>query len=108
MLIKIAQDHAVQLRILEVVHRVNDNRRRAMARKASSALGSTLRQDGRGPRPHLQARYRRKLFCQQSASRPLERHDDQYQWAPRRDPPCGKQSKFAKREAANCSLALHS
>ena len=38
-LIKIAQDHDVQLRIVEAVMAVNDNRKRAMARKVSHALG---------------------------------------------------------------------
>jgi UDPglucose 6-dehydrogenase len=42
-LIKIAQDHDVQLRIVEAVLGVNDNRKRAMARKVSSAIGSSLR-----------------------------------------------------------------
>jgi len=42
-LIKIAQDYDVQLRIVEAVLGVNDNRKRAMARKVSSAIGSSLR-----------------------------------------------------------------
>jgi UDPglucose 6-dehydrogenase len=39
-LVKIAQDHDVQLRIVEAVLGVNDNRKRAMARKVSNAVGS--------------------------------------------------------------------
>jgi UDPglucose 6-dehydrogenase len=39
-LVKIAQDYDVQLRIVEAVLSVNDNRKRAMARKVSSAVGS--------------------------------------------------------------------
>ena len=39
-LVKIAQDHDAQLRIVEAVLGVNDNRKRAMARKVSSAVGS--------------------------------------------------------------------
>jgi UDPglucose 6-dehydrogenase len=42
-LVKIALDHDVQLRIVESVLAVNDNRKRAMARKVSSALGGSLR-----------------------------------------------------------------
>jgi UDPglucose 6-dehydrogenase len=42
-LVKIALDHDVQLRIVEAVLAVNDNRKRAMARKVSSAVGSSLR-----------------------------------------------------------------
>src|SRR6201993_4933001 len=42
-LIKIAQDNDVQLRIVEAVLGVNDNRKRAMARKVSSAAGGSLR-----------------------------------------------------------------
>jgi UDPglucose 6-dehydrogenase len=42
-LIKIAQDYDVQLRIVEAVLGVNDNRKRAMARKVSNALGTSLR-----------------------------------------------------------------
>jgi UDPglucose 6-dehydrogenase len=42
-LIKIAQDHDVQLRIVEAVLGVNDNRKRAMARKVSAAVGASLR-----------------------------------------------------------------
>src|SRR5215472_15767487 len=42
-LIKIAQDYDVQLRIVEAVLGVNDNRKRAMARKVSSAVGASLR-----------------------------------------------------------------
>ena len=42
-LVKIAQDHDVQLRIVEAVLSVNDNRKRAMARKVASASGGSLR-----------------------------------------------------------------
>ena len=42
-LIKIAQDHDVQLRIVEAVLGVNDNRKRAMARKVATAAGGGLR-----------------------------------------------------------------
>ena len=42
-LIKIAQDHDVQLRIVEAVLAVNENRKRAMARKVSHALGGAMR-----------------------------------------------------------------
>jgi UDPglucose 6-dehydrogenase len=42
-LIKTAQDHAVPLRIVEAVAAVNDNRKRAMARKVAAALDGNLR-----------------------------------------------------------------
>lgn len=42
-LIKIAQDYDVSLRIVESVLAVNENRKRAMARKVSQALGGNLR-----------------------------------------------------------------
>jgi UDPglucose 6-dehydrogenase len=42
-LIKIAQDHDVQLRIVEAVLGVNDNRKRAMARKVVNLAGGSLR-----------------------------------------------------------------
>jgi UDPglucose 6-dehydrogenase len=42
-LVKIAQDHDMQLRIVEAVLAVNENRKRAMARKVSLALGGLLR-----------------------------------------------------------------
>jgi len=42
-LVKTAQDHDVPLRIVEAVLMVNDNRKRAMARKISAALGGNLR-----------------------------------------------------------------
>src|SRR5689334_5850413 len=42
-LIKIAQDHDTQLRIVEAVMNVNDNRKRAMARKVVNAVGGSLR-----------------------------------------------------------------
>ncbi len=42
-LVKIAEDHDTQLRIVESVVTVNDNRKRAMARKVAHALGDNLR-----------------------------------------------------------------
>jgi UDPglucose 6-dehydrogenase len=42
-LVKIALDHDVQLRIVEAVLSVNDNRKRAMARKVSNAVGDSSR-----------------------------------------------------------------
>jgi UDPglucose 6-dehydrogenase len=42
-LIKTAQDHDVPLRIIEAVLFVNDNRKRAMARRVVSALGGKIR-----------------------------------------------------------------
>jgi UDPglucose 6-dehydrogenase len=42
-LVKIALDHDVQLRIVEAVLAANENRKRAMARKVSLALGGELR-----------------------------------------------------------------
>ena len=42
-LVKTAQDHAVPLRILEVVAAVNDTRKRAMVRKVSAMFAGTLR-----------------------------------------------------------------
>jgi UDPglucose 6-dehydrogenase len=42
-LIKTGQDHAAPMRILEAVETVNDTRKRAMARKVSSAFGGLLR-----------------------------------------------------------------
>jgi UDPglucose 6-dehydrogenase len=42
-LVKTALDHDVPLRIVEAVLAVNDNRKRAMARKVSAALGGNLR-----------------------------------------------------------------
>src|SRR5271163_1402546 len=42
-LVKIALDHDVQLRIVEAVLAVNDNRKRAMARKVANAAGGSLR-----------------------------------------------------------------
>jgi hypothetical protein len=61
-LIKIAQDYDVSLRIVESALAVNENRKRAMARKVSQALGAA-RQDHRGTRPHLQAQHRRHARC---------------------------------------------
>lgn len=42
-LMKIALDHDVPLRIIDAVLAVNDNRKRAMARKVAAALGGQLR-----------------------------------------------------------------
>ena len=42
-LVKTAQDHDVPLRIVEAVLAVNDNRKRAMARKVANAAGGSLR-----------------------------------------------------------------
>jgi len=42
-LIKTGQDHAAPLRIIETVAAVNDQRKRAMARKVAAALGGNLR-----------------------------------------------------------------
>jgi UDPglucose 6-dehydrogenase len=42
-LIKTGQDHAAPLRLVETVAAVNDQRRRAMARKVAAALGGQLR-----------------------------------------------------------------
>ncbi len=42
-LIKTGQDYAAPLRIVEAVAAVNDTRKRAMARKVTAALGSSLR-----------------------------------------------------------------
>ncbi|HEU4805691.1 MAG TPA: UDP-glucose/GDP-mannose dehydrogenase family protein [Nitrobacter sp.] len=42
-LVKIAEDHDAQLRIVESVVTVNDNRKRAMARKVANALDGNLR-----------------------------------------------------------------
>jgi UDPglucose 6-dehydrogenase len=42
-LIKTAQDHGTALRIVETVVSVNDQRKRAMARKVTSALGGSIR-----------------------------------------------------------------
>jgi UDPglucose 6-dehydrogenase len=42
-LVKTALDHGVSLRIVEAVLAVNDNRKRAMARKVANALGKSLR-----------------------------------------------------------------
>ena len=42
-LVKIAQDHDVQLRIVEAVLGVNESRKRAMARKVAAAAGGSLR-----------------------------------------------------------------
>jgi UDPglucose 6-dehydrogenase len=46
-LIKIGQDHEAPLRIVEAVVAVNDQRKRAMARKVVAALGGNLRAAGR-------------------------------------------------------------
>ena len=59
-LIKTAQDHGAPMRIVETVAAVNDQRKRAMARKVLAALRRLgARQDHRGARPHLQAEHRR-------------------------------------------------
>ncbi len=59
-LVKTALDHDVPLRIVEAVLAVNDNRKRAMARKVSAALGGNLRgKDHRSAGSDLQAGYRR-------------------------------------------------
>jgi UDPglucose 6-dehydrogenase len=42
-LLKTAQDHGVPLRIVEIVSAVNDQRKRAMARKVVAALGGSAR-----------------------------------------------------------------
>jgi UDPglucose 6-dehydrogenase len=42
-LLKIALDHDIQLRIVDAVLAVNENRKRAMARKVATALGGQLR-----------------------------------------------------------------
>src|SRR5712671_4975047 len=42
-LVKTAQDHGVNLRIVEAVLTVNDSRKRAMARKVAAVLGGNLR-----------------------------------------------------------------
>ena len=42
-LIKTGQDHAAPLRLIEAVAAVNDQRKRAMARKVSAALGGNIR-----------------------------------------------------------------
>ena len=42
-LIKTSQDHGTSLRIVETVVSVNDQRKRAMARKVTSALGGSIR-----------------------------------------------------------------
>jgi UDPglucose 6-dehydrogenase len=42
-LIKIGQDHAAPLRLVETVAAVNDQRKRAMARKVAGALGGNIR-----------------------------------------------------------------
>ncbi len=42
-LLKTAQDHGVPLRIVEAVSAVNDQRKRAMARKVMAALGGSVR-----------------------------------------------------------------
>ena len=42
-LLKTAQDHGVPLRIVEIVSAVNDQRKRAMARRVVAALGGSVR-----------------------------------------------------------------
>ena len=59
-LIKTAQDHGAPVRIVETVAAVNEQRKRAMARKVVAACGGSVRgQDDRGARPDLQAEHRR-------------------------------------------------
>ena len=58
-LVKIGQDQATPLRLVEAVAAVNDARKRAMARKVASAVGTSARQDDRGAGPHVQAEHRR-------------------------------------------------
>ena len=59
-LIKTGQDHEAPLRIVETVASVNENRKRAMARKVTAALGTEpARQDRRGAGSDLQAEHRR-------------------------------------------------
>jgi UDP-glucose 6-dehydrogenase len=47
-LVKIAEDHDVQLRIVESVLSVNDNRKRAMARKMSKRSAAICGENHRG------------------------------------------------------------
>ena len=59
-LMKTGQDNEAPLRIVEAVVAVNDQRKRAMARKVAHALRRRrARQDDRRARPHLQAQHRR-------------------------------------------------
>ena len=59
-LLKTAHDHGAQLRIVETVTAVNEQRKRAMARKvADGARRLDSRQDHRGARPDVQAEHRR-------------------------------------------------
>ena len=59
-LIKTGQDYEAPLRIVETVVAVNDQRKRAMARKVLGGGGrQPARQDRRGAGPHLQAEHRR-------------------------------------------------
>ena len=59
-LMQTAHDYGVPCRILETVSSVNDQRKRAMARKVIAACGGSVRgRDHRGARPDLQAQHRR-------------------------------------------------
>ena len=59
-LIKTAKDHGAPVRIVETVVSVNEQRKRAMARKVDRGLRRRgARQDHRAARPHLQAEHRR-------------------------------------------------
>ena len=63
-LIKTAQDHGAPVRIVEAVVAINDQRKRAMARKVIAACGGTVR--GKTIAilgPDLQAEYRRHARC---------------------------------------------
>ncbi len=68
-LIKTAQDYGTPIRIVETVAAVNDQRKRAMARKVLAACGgSRARQDHRASRPHLQAEHRRHARIRRRSS----------------------------------------
>ena len=59
-LVKTAQDHGTALRIVETIVTVNDQRKRAMARKVCDrARRSDPGQDHRGSRPDIQTEHRR-------------------------------------------------
>ena len=75
-LLKTAHDHGAQLRIVETVSAVNEQRKRAMARKVIAALdGPIRRQDDRGSRTDLQAQHRRHArLARDSADRGLAGH----------------------------------
>ena len=98
-LVKIAHDHDVPLRIVEAVLAVNDNRKRAMARKVvERRRRQPARQDDRRARPHLQARHRRH------ARGAVDPAGDRAcsTWAPR----CARTIRSAwSRRAANCPIS---